>query len=375
MIRPIAIFNGRLLPASETFIKSQAEGLKKFTPYYVGARLVNGLTVPQDRTIIVNQGKYFGNIAELLFKQIGFAPKFYQELKMIDPQLIHAHFGVCGTLALPIAKKLNIPLIVTFHGFDASMTDEYARKDSITTRVYLRRREELKKDTKLFIAVSNFIKNKLIKQGFPEDKIKVHYIGINIEKFKPNFQIVRQRKVLFAGRLVEKKGCEYLIRAMAQVQVSNPDVELIVIGDGPLRKQLESLAAQFLKYYSFLGVQSQEKVKALMNQAYVLVAPSITTKDGDTEGLPIVILEAQAMGLPVIGSNHAGIPEAIIDGETGFLIEEGNETAIAKQILQLLNNSNCWNHISNSSIVRVCSDFNLHTQIDKLEAIYHQILV
>ena len=370
----VAIFNGRLLPSSETFVKAQAEGLQQFNPYYVGARLVKGLAVPKDRTLVVNSGNLTGNIAEILFKQIGFAPHLYAKLQDLHPALIHAHFGVCGALALPIAHKLNVPLIVTFHGFDASMTDEYARRNSISTRVYLRRREFLKQDVSLFIAVSKFIKKRLIQQGFPEDRIQVHYIGIDTDKFQPETSKQRQKKVLFVGRLVEKKGCKYLIQAMAKVQATNPDIELIIIGDGPLRTKLEALANQLLNRYSFLGVQAPHRVKDLMNQAHLLVAPSVTTEDGDTEGLPMVILEAQSMGLPVISSYHAGIPEAIIDGETGFLAEEQDWETIATRVLQLFQDSNCWNYLSKNGQTSVKVNFNLKKQINILEEIYQKIL-
>jgi glycosyltransferase involved in cell wall biosynthesis len=367
---PILIFSGRLLPSSETFIKAQADGLRDFVPYFAGARVVDGLPLPEKRTVVVNSGGYLGKIREFLFKQTGYAPGFYQKLHRLDPSLIHAHFGVCGTLALPIARELKIPLIVTFHGFDASMTDEYARRNSLSTRVYLQRREQLKQEAHLFIAVSHFIKSRLVQQGFPEDRIKVHYIGIDTERFKTDPSVVRQRKVLFVGRLVEKKGCRYLIEAMAKVQAAAPDVELVIIGDGPLRLELEALADKSLKHYKFLGLQTPDQVKQWMNQAQVLVAPSITTKDGDTEGLPIVILEAQAMGLPVIGTVHAGIPEAIIDGDTGFLVQEGDRGKIAQRIELLCSSPNCWSELSYKGRQFVCSNFDLQKQTQKLEAIY-----
>lgn len=369
----ILIFSGRLLPSSETFIKAQADGLQNFVPYFAGARLIDGLPLPEDRTVVVNSGGYPGKIREFLFKQTGYAPRFYQQLHQLEPFLIHAHFGVCGTLALPIARALKIPLIVTFHGFDASMTDEYARRDSLSTRVYLQRREQLKQETHLFIAVSHFIKSRLVQQGFPEDRIKVHHIGIDTEKFRSDSSVVRQPKVLFVGRLVAKKGCHDLVKAMAKVQAAIPDVELIVIGDGPLRLELEALAAKSLKHYNFLGLQTPEEVKRWMNQAQVLVAPSITTKDGDTEGLPMVILEAQSMGLPVISTVHAGIPEAIIDGDTGFLVPEGDMNEIAQRIKLLFCNPNYWSDLSYKGREFVCSNFDLQKQTKKLEAIYQKV--
>ena len=136
----VLIFNGRLLPASETFIRSQAEGLQKFTPYYVGARRVPGLTLPLDRTLVVNQGGLIGSVAEGLFKLSGFAPQLYRNLQQLNPILIHAHFGVCGTLALPLMQVLKVPMVVTFHGLDATMSDSYAMKNSLTTRIYLDRK-------------------------------------------------------------------------------------------------------------------------------------------------------------------------------------------------------------------------------------------
>lgn len=370
---PVLIFSGRLLPSSETFIKAQADGLQDFVPYFAGARVIDGLPLPEQRTVVVNSGGYLGKIREFLFKQAGYAPGFYQKLHKLEPTLIHAHFGVCGTLALPIARELKIPLIVTFHGFDASMSDEYARRNSLSTRVYLQRREHLKQEAHLFIAVSHFIKSRLVQQGFPEDRIKVHYIGIDTERFKADPSVARQRKVLFVGRLVEKKGCRYLIEAMAKVQAASPDVELLIIGDGPLRLELEALAEKSLKHYKFLGLQTPEQVKHWMNQAQVLIAPSITTTDGDTEGLPMVILEAQAMGLPVISTVHAGIPEAILDGDTGFLVPEGDVNAIAQRIELLFYDSSYWNGLSFKGREFVCSNFDLQKQTRKLETIYQNI--
>ncbi|MEN8444605.1 MAG: glycosyltransferase [Cyanobacteria bacterium J06555_13] len=370
----VVIFNGRLLRPSETFVKAQAEGLKTFTPFFAGARRVEGLALPSERTFVVNAGGLLGKGAEAVFKQTGWAPRLYDQVRSHTPQLIHAHFGVCGTLALPMAKALNIPLVVTYHGFDASMTDEYARKDSMTTRVYLRRREPLKQQATRFIAVSNFIKSRLVNQGFPEKNITVHYIGIDTDKFQPNPNVARTDTVLFVGRLVEKKGCEYLIRAMAQVQQQRPEAELVIIGDGPLRAELETLAENTLTRYKFLGLQPSEQVKAWMNKAKVFALPSVTTADGDTEGLPMVILEAQAMGLPVVSTYHAGIPEAIEPGETGFLTQERQWSELTEPILKLLSDHSQWERMGTNAQANVRNNFNLTTQVALLEEIYQHVI-
>ncbi|MGF1604563.1 MAG: glycosyltransferase [Thermosynechococcaceae cyanobacterium] len=369
----VALFCGRLLPASETFIPMQGEGLKQFTPYYIGTRFVDGISLPPERTHVVNSGGIIGTCAEVLFKQWGTSPKLVRYLQQLNPALVHAHFGVCGTLALPLVTALNLPLIVTFHGLDATMTDQYARRHSLSTRVYLRRREALKRRAQCFICVSEFIKAQLLTQGFPADKLRVHYIGVDAHILSPDPSIVREPIILFVGRLVEKKGCEYLIRAMAQVRVNYPEVKLVIIGDGPLRQALETLATKTLKHYQFLGMQPSARVRDWMMRSHLLIVPSVTSAVGDSEGLPTVILEAQAMGLPVVASQHGGIPEAVMHRETGLLVPERNWQSLAQQIENLLQPSSDWQRFSINGQQQVRRKFNLHQQIQNLERIYHRV--
>lgn len=375
MTKPtVVFFSGRLLPPSETFIKAQAEGLQQFTPYYVGSRLIKGLELPSERTLTVNQGGVSGNLEEVVFKVSGFAPRLYQKVQQLKPTLIHAHFGVCGALALPLMRRLKLPMIVTFYGLDATMKDDYARRESISTRVYLRRREALKREASLFIAVSEFIKEKLLEQGFPAEKTVAHYYGVDTEKFTPDPSVPREPVVLFVGRLAEKKGCEYLIQAMAQVQEQISDVELAIIGDGPLRESLEALAAKSLRRYQFLGLQPSDVVRSWMNRALLLAVPSVTASTGDSEGLPTVVVEAQSMGLPVVGSIHAGIPQAVVHGETGFLAPERDWKALSEYILRLLQDLTLWQRCSVNGQQRVRDSFNLSKQTRILENFYRSVL-
>lgn len=180
--------------------------------------------------------------------------------------------------------------------------------------------------------------------------------------------------MLFVGRLAEKKGCKYLIQAMSQVQVVMPDVELVIIGDGPLRVDLENMAAMKLRHYRFLGTQPPQVVKNWMNRALLLAAPSVTAATGDSEGLPIVLIEAQAMGLPVVSSIHSGIPDAILHGQTGFLARERDWKILAEYILFLLNDRSLWQQFSQNGQERVRTQFNLRSQTSILEDIYSTTL-
>lgn len=373
-VKNIIIFSSLLLPPSQTFIQAQGEKLQEFVPYYVGSRRVEGLSLPTDRTLMVNQGSSLGKVSEALFKLTGFAPKLYRQLQLLNPVLIHAQFGLSGALALPLVRSLKIPLLVHYRGADATSREENTRYDSLNHWIYFRRLEALKRETKLFITVSKFIKKKLIEQNFTQEKIIAHYHGVDVAHFCPDPSITRKPVVLFVGRLTEKKGCEYLIQAMAKVQSDLPEIELVVIGDGPLRFRLEALADKLLRSYQFLGLQPSSVVKRWMNQACLLVAPSVTASQGDSEGLPNVVLEAQAMALPVVSTVHAGIPEAVVHGETGFLAPERDYDQLARYISQLLQKPELWKQFSVNGRKHMETHFDRSKQTQVLEEIYESVL-
>jgi glycosyltransferase involved in cell wall biosynthesis len=370
----VVFFSSLLLPPSQTFIRAQGEELRQFTPYYVGSRLVKGLDLPPDRTLVLNQGGWQGRVAEGMFKLSGVAPQFQEQIKHLNPVLIHAQFGLSGALAMPLARSLKLPLLVHFRGSDATEQAKYVQYNSLNHWIYFRRQAALKRETRLFLTVSKFIKEKLLEQAFPPNKIMVHYSGIDVAAFEPDRTLPREPVVLFVGRLTQKKGCEYLIRAMAQVQAVLPDVELVMIGDGELRPELEALAASKLHRYQFLGIQPQSTVKDWMNRARLLAAPSITAENGNSEGLPNVVLEAQAMGLPVISTLHAGIPEGVLHGETGFLAPERDADKLAEHSLRLLQDLNLWQSFSTKGQAHVRAGFDRRKQTRILESLYEAVL-
>lgn len=370
----VIIFSSLLLPPSQTFIKGLGERLQQFEPLYVGSRLTSGLSLPPDRTIVVNRGGIGGAIAEVNFKLWGIAPDLVRQLRSHKPVLINAQFGLSGVLALPLAKQLNIPLIVHFRGADATMKADAIKYASLNHWLFYRRRKTLQQEAALFIAVSEFIKGKLLNTGFPEEKVVVHYEGIDLEQFKPDPQIPREPIVLFVGRLTEKKGCDDLIKAMGKVQAAIPNAELVMIGDGSLLAQLQELASQELRQYRFLGVQPPEVVKQWMNRAYLLCNPSKTAPNGDSEGLGMVFVEAHAMGLPVVSTQHGGIAEVVESGKSGFLVPEGDWQQLASKIEQLFSQPDLWQTFSKNAQETVKNRFDDRQQIEKLEAIYRQVL-
>ena len=370
----IVIFRDRLLGYSETFIKTQAMALKNYTPFFAGSKNVRQLDLSGLPLITIESLYGFPRIKEILFKTRSSIPiRLLSEIEKISPKLIHAHFGPDGYLILPIARELNLPLVTTFHGYDVSLSDSYTNKTFFLHRRFLKNRSVLIAKGTCFIAVSNFIKQKLIEKGFPEDKIKVHYVGVDTGYFVADQTKERQDVILFVGRLVEIKGCQYLIDAMEIVQKEKPGALLYIVGQGPLETDLKRRAAQQEVRAKFFGSLSHSEVKDLMGIAKVLCVPSVRLDNGCEEGLGLTFLEAQSMGLPVVSCKTGGIPEAVIENKTGLLSKERDIRALSYNILELLSNREKWEAFSNNGKKHVREKFTMLNQTAKLEEIYSSL--
>ncbi|MGD0646580.1 MAG: glycosyltransferase [Acidobacteriaceae bacterium] len=368
----VIIFRSTLLPLSETFIRDQAEALRRFEPIYAGLKQArSGLPRSQRSILLTSPSTRFPRLRILAYKATGYSPAFKSQIGEVQPSLLHAHFAVDGALALPLAKSLDIPLIVTLHGYDVTTNDANMRK-SLSGILYLLKRRELWERTHTFLCVSEFIRTKAVEAGFPPHKLRAHYTGIDCNYFSRSGG-PRDGGVLFAGRLVQKKGCQYLLDAMVEVSRSIPETHLTVIGDGPLRSSLEAHARQLGLRVRFLGALPTSEVRAYMSRASIFCVPSLRADNGDSEGFGMVFTEAQAMGTPVVSFNHGGIPEAVEDGRTGLLVPERDTPALAAAILRLLRDTNLWNDFSVHASERIRERYALDRQTRSLEDIYAAI--
>jgi len=368
----VVIYCDHLLYPSETFIQAQASALRKYEPVFAGSRRVAGLQLPPERVYTVNPGSLSGKIRELRFKILGSAPAMVKHLGALRPVLLHAHYGPNGLRALPLASRLRVPLIVTFHGSDITIADLRYQKTYLGFRYYFANKEKLKKSDAVFLAVSKFVHRKLLEQGFPSEKILVQYTGVDIRKFSPASTEDRPI-VLFVGRLVEFKGPDFLIRAASEVQRQFPPAEVVIIGDGPLRKDLERLAKQSLRRCSFLGVRTPEEVRDWMNRASMLCMPSVTTRSGEAEGFGMVCAEAQAVGKPVVAFRSGGIPEIISHGVTGLLAPERDWQALARNLVTLLQNAELRERFGRSGREAILRQFDLEQCTRQLERVYEMV--
>ncbi len=317
--RPVVIVvRAPLFNASETFVRAQAAGLVGYQPLVVG----------RERK---------GHVPPALADRILIRPAL-ERLRAFRPVLVHAHFATDGLRALPLAGALGVPLVTSLRGYDVTRSRAAllgSGRPSWMRYALFRRRLQERGD--LFLAVSEALRQQAIAQGFPAERTLAHYNGVDLHRFRPG-DAADGLKILHVGRLVEKKGTAVLLRAFASLRPAHPEARLAIVGDGPLRAGLERLAAALGlgSSVAFLGARDPEEIAVQMRRATILAAPSLTARDGDSEGLPNVVVEAMASGLPVVATDHGGIREAVSDGENGFLVPEGAPEPLAERLAALL---------------------------------------
>jgi glycosyltransferase involved in cell wall biosynthesis len=292
------------------------------------------------------------------------------------PSLIHAHFGVEGVYALPLAKRLKIPLVTTFHGFDATLSTA-ALLSSPAWANYSLFRRQLAQQGDLFLCASAFIRDRVLAMGFPEARTKTHYIGVDCRTTQPRNPAEETPTILHVARLVEVKGTHYLIRAFGSLAQRHATAALVIIGDGPLKQSLQALAKSLgvERRVQFLGALPHADVLAWMRKAAILALPSVRTASGRVEGLGMVLLEAAATGVPTVGSRVGGIPEGILDGKTGFLTPERDADALAHRLGELLDDSAMRLRMGMAARELVERQFDIHRQTEALEDHYEGVLL
>jgi len=373
--REVAVFRHNLFKVSEPFITQQAQQLRRYKPLYLG-RLRYGEAPVGENSLVLRDVLGSWPLARIGWQMVTRNPAPYQRL-LADrrPALIHAHFGVEGVYALPLAKRLGIPLVTTFHGFDATLSTA-ALLTSPAWANYPLFRRRLRRQGDLFLCTSGFIRDRVLEMGFPEARTRVHYIGVDCRAIDPRHPAQETATILHVARLVEVKGTRYLIRAFDRLARRSANAELAIIGDGPLKRSLEALVKSLglERRVRFLGALPHAQVLAWMRRAAMLVLPSVRTSTGRVEGLGMVLLEAAAAGVPVVGSRIGGIPEGIVDRQTGFLVPEKDPAALARRMADLLDDPAMRLGMGARARALVEERFDIGRQTDILETFYDALL-
>lgn len=288
--------------------------------------------------------------------------------------IIHCHFAEHSRDALLI-KTISSPqakIVTTFHGYDVNVTTSSCNPEAY---------REIFTKGDIFTANTSFTAKKASLLGCPAKKIKVLPVGLDISKyaFLPrSLQPGQTIRILTVGRLVEKKGIDYSLRAVAKAQQQMPDLNLeySIIGEGEQKGHLEILAEELniSNKVKFLGGMTQEEVKAVYDESHIFVLSSITASNGDMEGQALVLQEAQCVGLPVISTLHNGIPDGVLDGKSGFLVPEKDVDSLAEKLVFLALNPSLWAEMGQAGHQFVRNRYNIKSLNNQLIEIYENLL-
>ncbi|GGL91404.1 glycosyltransferase [Nakamurella endophytica] len=358
----VVVWRDYWLAPSETFIRDQVASLQRWQPVTVGRRQFSRTLVTADHA------PYGDSLAGRVLSLLPPAPQVSRGYRDVfaDPEVavVHAHFGPDGVRALRHARRAGKPLLVTFHGMDVTALPNRRWAG----RRYRRQLTALFAGAHTLIAVSEFIAGQLEALGAPREKIAVHYIGTDVPAARQ--AAAERRGILFVGRLVEKKGVADLFRAVADLPGELARTPVTVVGYGPLRAQLEQRAAETGVDARFLGRRSSAEISDLLAQHAVFCAPSRRAADGDSEGFGMVFLEAAAAELPVASYRHGGIGEAVVDGTTGLLADEGDVAGLSAALRTLLTDPDLARRLGRAGRERVVAEFDVRERTAELEKLY-----
>ncbi len=360
----VAVFRRVQLPVSETFILNQVQALQRWRGRLVGVHGIEPSIAPADVRLLDPDGGW-NRLQRGGASRVGWSTSMRAVLDDLGADVVHAHFLTDATSIWSSVAAARRPLVVTAHGYDVTESAPHLRRDHpLAWRAFVR-------STALFLPVSQFLGDRLVELGVPASKIRLHYTGIPVPA-DPGEGVARSG-VLFVGRLVEKKGCADLVEAVAQLPDPLRSTSVTVIGDGPLRADLEQRATAAGVDVRFLGAQPFAVVAEHMRTAAVLCVPSRTAAGGDAEGFGMVFAEAAAVRTAVVTYRSGGTPEAVADGRSGLLAPEGDVAALSAALRRVLDDEGLRARLGAFGRERVERSFDVVRQSAELETVYDRL--
>jgi colanic acid/amylovoran biosynthesis glycosyltransferase len=310
-------------------------------------------------------------LARLLWAWGRYAPWPYRRLAArARLDVAHAHMGWEAARAAPAVKSLGLPLVVSFYGSDVS---------ALPRRWYWRRLyRRLFRLADRYVVEGPHLGRSLAALGCPAERIRVIHLGVDLDRIpeRPQEPPSPPLRLLMSCRLTEKKGVAYALRALARCR-ELPEWELEILGDGPLRAQLERLAGDLgiAPRVRFRGSVPYETHLEALRRAHLFLAPSVTAADGDAEGgAPVSLIEAHAAGVPAVASRHCDIPEVVRDGTTGLLVPERDTDALAGAIQRLARDAGLRRRMGQAARRHVEAAFDVRRQVARLEDLYLELV-
>lgn len=380
-------FKKMFLHNTETFIYNQIINTKNIENYVICRELniPNSFDFSKITEVKEIAYKFNWSIQKCAFAFLGICGKYYtfdiqkiiDYLKELKPDIFHVHFGPDANYFLPIKRKIGIPMVTSFYGYDvSSFPKEYF---GFARRVY----QNLAREGEIFIAMTDDMKTQLIELEFPEEKIIVHYFGINSSIFanreRDYSKVKKQINLLQVASLIEKKGHWFLLQAINKLvhEHNRLDVKLNIIGTGPTEAKLRTFVQnrKLDKYVDFLGfVSFSETYLDHFYNSDIYVHHSVTDGRGNKEGIPTTVVEALATGLPVISTYHAGIPDVVKHETSGYLTEERDVTSLTTYLLRLLDDQKLREKLGRNGRKFAIEQCDIKKNSLNLEKIYSRAL-
>ncbi len=341
---------------------------ENYEPVVLARKTSNIEAFPLRKLYAVSKLNFFARAYNLAFyKTVDYFPLFYRAGKENSFNVLHGHFGHDAVKMLTLKRRLKIPMITSFLGVDAS---KYLRMPE-----WRKQYQQLFSEGDLFLALGPRMREALVGAGCPAHKIKVYNLGIMVEEFPFRERTLDKSEsvtILMGATFREKKGIPYALDAAAILKAGAMPFQLVIAGDGPLRSPIEQqiTALGLWENVKLLGYVAPAAFRKLMEDAHLLMLPSITASDGDMEGTPFVLMEALAMGIPIVSTYHADIPEIVKDGENGFLVPEKDAEALAEKLIHLIQHPESWGTMGRAGRAHVMEHFNTASQFEKLLHIY-----
>ena len=365
------------LPITQTWIYGQLLQMCRYAPCVFTNSIRNLDVFPFEEIYVYQQCAHrpLQSWERAFLKVPQYPPLYAQAMRERGICLLHAHFGDEGFRLLTVRAILEIPMVVSFYGYDVS---ELPRRGPLGRWRFWLKVLFLMADR--ILAEGPYMRKSLIRLGCPPHKVQVQHLGVDIRKLPfavRQFPLNGPIRILIAASFREKKGIQYGIAAFGRVASKRNRLELVIVGDGPLRPQIEHQIAQLGlgDRVLLMGYQPHERLIAIAQESHIVMAPSVTASNGDTEGgAPVFLIEAQAMGLPVIATRHADIPEVVQDGKTGYLVAERDIDTLAERLEYLLDHPGLWPELGTNGRQHVEASFSLEQQVKYLENIYDELL-
>jgi len=345
-VRRVGVIVDSYLPLTETFIYDTLVSLRSFHPSIVAREIQNLDSFPLPPTASLTRSHIPRRwtmhwMREVVARSFGVGKPILDHI--LDQEavaLIHAHFGPVGSEMVAVKERTGLPLVTSFYGYDASRAE-------ILTH-FRDRYRKLFDAGDLFLVEGPAMKSRLAALGCPGSKIVVQRIGIDPARYRfrermgPGGHMIT---LLQCGRMVPKKGYACTLGALAIARRQDRRLRLRIIGDGPERPAIEEAirALHLVDAVTLLGSLPRDAFIEELSAADLFIQPSQTAPDGDSEGgAPTTLLEAQAMGVPILSTWHADIPEVVRHGESALLSAEGDIEALADNLTELAKRPQIW---------------------------------